>query len=439
MADGYKSFSGTQQWIPIAPLTILAGANSSGKSSAIQPLLLLKQTLEAQFDPGPLLLDGAHVRFSRARDLMFRQPGQSSVGKLKIGVELNGGTRLISTYSTGPRDSLKLDGSTFIQPNGSSIELSERQTPQELARALPEFFEAVRASFEKTQENTQVRWRVRRSKPFLTLDLVAKRPSKAGTETALPVDFGPSSEFSAAIQQIIHVPGLRGNPERTYQTSAIASVFPGPFHSYVASVLRDWENNRDPRLRYIGNALASMGLTWKVATSSVNASAVELHVGRLPRAKRGAAYDLVSIADVGFGVSQVLPVIIALLVAGPGRLVFVEQPEIHLHPRAVVALASLFASAAESGVQVVVETHSAILLLALQSLVAQGKLKPEKTALHWFHRDHSGCTAVTSATLDRAGAYGDWPEDFISTTLKLQDDYLGAAGRILGLDETPIV
>ena len=81
---------------------------------------------------------------------------------------------------------------------------------------------------------------------------------------------------------------------------------------------------------------------------------------------------MVSIADVGFGVSQVLPVLVALIVAEPGRLVYLEQPELHLHPRAQVALAQVLAAAAKRGVRVVAETHSSLLLLAVQTLVAEG-------------------------------------------------------------------
>src|SRR5260370_34969956 len=61
--EGYKSIV-KEQSIEIAPLTILAGANSSGKSSMIQPLLLLKQTLESPFDPGPLRIDGPNLKFT---------------------------------------------------------------------------------------------------------------------------------------------------------------------------------------------------------------------------------------------------------------------------------------------------------------------------------------------------------------------------------------
>ena len=136
---------------------------------------------------------------------------------------------------------------------------------------------------------------------------------------------------------------------------------------------------------------------------------------------------MVSLADVGFGVSQTLPVLVALLVAEPGQLVYLEQPEIHLHPRAQASLAEILADAANRGVRVVVETHSELLLLAIQSLVAEGKILPELVKLNWFIRGEDGITKVSSADLDEAGAFGDWPEDFGDVSLKLENRYLNAA------------
>ena len=69
--SGFKSIS-QEQGIAIRPLTILAGANSSGKSSMMQPLLLLKQTLEASYDPGALLLNGPNVKFTQVEQLLSR-------------------------------------------------------------------------------------------------------------------------------------------------------------------------------------------------------------------------------------------------------------------------------------------------------------------------------------------------------------------------------
>ncbi len=135
---------------------------------------------------------------------------------------------------------------------------------------------------------------------------------------------------------------------------------------------------------------------------------------------------MVSIADVGVGVSQTLPVLVALQVAKPGQLVYIEQPEIHLHPRAQTAMAQVLANAAQRGVRVVAETHSSLLILGIQTLVAEGKLAPELVKLHWFER-RNGRTEITSRDLDEAGAFGDWPEDFADVTLEAESRYLNAA------------
>ena len=140
--------------------------------------------------------------------------------------------------------------------------------------------------------------------------------------------------------------------------------------------------------------------------------------------------DMVSIADVGLGVSQVLPVLVAVIAAEPGQLVYLEQPELHLHPRAQVALAQVLADAAKRGVRVLTETHSSLLLLGIQTLVAEGKLSPELVKLHWFSRNKDGVTEVSSVDLDEAGAYGDWPMDFDDVDLKIQSRYLDAVDRL---------
>ena len=63
----------------------------------------------------------------------------------------------------------------------------------------------------------------------------------------------------------------------------------------------------------------------------------------------------------------------------------------------------------------------------MQTLVAEGKLAPDKVKLHWFQRQADGHTTVRSADLDEAGRFGDWPEDFDDVTLHAQKEYLDAA------------
>lgn len=416
---GYKAIA-DECSVEIRPLTLLAGANSSGKSSIMQPLLLLKQTLEASYDPGPLLLHGPNVRFTSADQLLSRRGVRSRVDEFAAGMEVDGESRLTLFFEKQNKKGLDLREMTF-EDGAETIRARPSMTQDEILAAVRnlEDFRASLAKFEKLA----LEWSVLRIRCFLGFGL---KPAGSAAEPHILPYFTPSEEFAYQLRRIIHLPGLRGNPERTYQTTAVGSVFPGTFENYVASVVSHWQAASDGRIEELGRALEALGLTWKVDARQVDDTQVELRVGRLPHAVRGGAHDLVNIADVGFGVSQTLPVLVALLAAEPGQLIHLEQPEIHLHPRAQAALARVLADAAKRGVKVVAETHSAVLLLAVQTLVAEGHLDPGLVKLHWFTRREDGVTQVASADLDDAGAFGDWPEDFGQVILQAEDQYLDA-------------
>jgi predicted ATPase len=106
--------------------------------------------------------------------------------------------------------------------------------------------------------------------------------------------------------------------------------------------------------------------------------------------------------------------------------VYLEQPEIHLRPRAQVALAETIARAVNRGVQVIVETHRELLLLGIQRLVAVGELASDKVKLHRFAWDDEGVTRVTPAVLDEEGSFGDWPVDFVDMSMRAMRVYLDA-------------
>ena len=235
-----------------------------------------------------------------------------------------------------------------------------------------------------------------------------------------------AASLHSYILNSIHLPGLRGNPERTYKPASTGPQYPGTFEHYTASIINEWQETKDERIETLADALHTLGLTGQVGTKKIGDTRIELQVGRLSEDRTDEA-DMVSIADVGFGVSQVLPILVALIVAEPGQLVYLEQPEMHLHPRAQVALAQVLAAAAKRGVRVVAETHSSLLLLAVQTLVAEGNLPSELVKLHWFTRGENGATKIDTADLDEAGAYGDWPEDFDDVDLKAQSRYIKAA------------
>ena len=92
------------------------------------------------------------------------------------------------------------------------------------------------------------------------------------------------------IRETIHVPGLRGNPERTYVVAAVGATFPGTFENYAASVIAKWQaENDNDNLEGVSEDLKELGLTWKVSATPLNDTQVELQVARLPQVTKGRA------------------------------------------------------------------------------------------------------------------------------------------------------
>ena len=114
--------------------------------------------------------------------------------------------------------------------------------------------------------------------------------------------------------------------------------------------------------------------------------------------------------NVGFGLSYTLPVLMALL-APPGSLCLIENPEAHLHPRGQTKLAELAVRASLAGVQVIVETHSDHFMDGVRIAVREGLVRPEDVAFHYFSRE--GAEAVVSSPrVDADGRLSTWPEGF---------------------------
>ena len=424
--QGFKSLY-TEQRIAVRPLTILAGANNSGKSSIMQPLLMMKQTLDATYDPGPLKLDGPNVEFTSAMQFLSRPrsgrgaPIHLDGAKFTVELKVRSGdcTKNTFQYRKGKGiDIFEIDTSTWphflLSPE---MELTGDEISEEVRRSVPKMFGIV----ELTKITTF------RNRCFLGLNRYFG--------TAYAIDSDPYTPFDECVGALfIHVPALRDNP-RAYPK--VGSDFQhrlqydGVFNHYVASIIESWQDTRNCRLEKLGRALKKLGLTWKVEARRLNDVEIELRAARLPKGQEYAAYDLVNIADMGVGVSQVLPALVALLTAHSGQLVYLEHPERDLHPRAQVKLAKLLADAAQDGVRVVVETHSSLLLLGVQTLVAKAeeKLSPDDVALHWFERGNDGATQVKSRELDEFGAYGDWPQDFADVELGTHRGYLGAVSK----------
>ena len=127
----------------------------------------------------------------------------------------------------------------------------------------------------------------------------------------------------------------------------------------------------------------------------------------------------VTLADVGYGINQLLPIIIEGAASEEGSIICVEQPEIHLHPRLQANIADLMIDtiADEDGKrkQWIVETHSELLILRLQRRIREGKIKPEDISVLYVDPNDESTegSAIIPLRMDENGDFIDhWPEGF---------------------------
>lgn len=418
--EGYKSIA-SKKTLKFDGLTVLSGANSSGKSSFMQPLLILKQTIENHYDSGSLMLDGANVKLTDSSQVISKVDGYK---KKSFSVALTGEDtqcEVLYKYKRGTGllvDEITLDNNKTFK-NGLRLQIG--MSSQDISSQVPEEeFNFINEIYEK--DGLKPKWKSKRNKCFISAELSAEGEKfshiRAGIE--------PARELKKLVTRLIHVPGLRGNPERTYKIAASEDVYPGSFEKYVASIIHEWSKLKKhyKKFRELKEQLSDLGLASNIATSKINDTRVELRVSRFNNKENE---DCVNIADVGFGVSQTLPVLTALLCAKKNQLVYIEQPELHLHPKAQFKLAAIITKAVNRGLKVVIETHSSILLRGLQIEVVKKLLPHEKISLNWFTQNtENGETEIASANLDELGAFGEWPEDFDNISLSVEQMYLDA-------------
>ena len=239
---GFKSFARAQS-VEFRALTVLAGANSSGKSSLMQALLLLKQTLEVSYDPGALLLDGPNIKFSSA-DQMFSKFGKAKKSEqLEIEVEFGEGLRLKLTFCRHATKSVDIvavefgkQGEIVLKPEMTSAEiLAQSSNGEELI------------SFGGSASSNRVEYFVSRRRFLLSLGARRKPDEKSGFEFPhLPHSaIDPATNvLEAFLREFIHLPGLRGNPSRTYPMTAVGNLYSGTFENYTAAIVAHWQEHK---------------------------------------------------------------------------------------------------------------------------------------------------------------------------------------------------
>jgi hypothetical protein len=378
----------------------------------MQPILLMKQTLESSTDYGALRLSGDNLNFTSAKQILSYSPKGEQTDCLTVAMELANSYKFKNTFKKLPNKAIDLIESIYYDGDGE-IKAAIGMSTKEILETLP-----LSAKTSYLLDN----------QPLSIFRYFCFNVFVYYTEYDLsPTDifYNPYSMFVIPIEKVLHVKGLR-SLERILPVTGTGHNFSGNFEKYIASLIYSWQTSESDKLQVLNAYLHTLTLSKKIEATEINDTQIELKVSRTFDSD-----DMVNIVDVGSGVSQILPVLVALVVAEPEQLVYLEEPEIHLHPRAQANLGEIIVDAANRGVRVVLETHSDLLLRRIQSLVAEDKISADKAILHWFSRDENGFTQVTSTPLNETGGYGnpDFPLDFSDVFLDEEGRYLEAASE----------
>lgn len=439
---GYKCYSDYTE-LELKPLTLLAGSNSSGKTSIMQPMLVMKQTLLSGFSPmQPLLINGPNVKFDFAKQMFSNNsPDQElSIGfcskyldiyemqSFKYDDEFN---LVLSDFNARLRNlhaklNLSMSEDEIAHNIKSYIKMFDKydefqSSLHSVSLEALNFTLVMKAMIDQLDDSKPEMDGINSAKSESSLDFTGARYKSflnvlRSNSEVVAFSYQTFYRYYNSICTIIHIPGYRGDSERYYPLSKYNSFqSPGVFNEYWAGVILDWQKtNKQEKIEQLRKDMMFLSIGSDIKATQV-AQSIEVEIKPFVKNQsKTKEMAWINIADVGFGVSLVLPILVALITANEKQIVYIEQPELHLHPKAQHLLAELFVNAIERGVILVVETHSDIMLTGLLEQVAKGKLKPEQLGLNWFSRKRNGAVKITQAKVEKDGAYGDWPIDFDS-------------------------
>lgn len=213
-----------------------------------------------------------------------------------------------------------------------------------------------------------------------------------------------------ALQNVTYIGPVRSSPQRYESNNAALNDYVGPAGEVTARLL----NANAELLEQVNVWLEQLEIPYSVSVHRISTKAYPSLGGLLALELTDRRTNVaVSPLDVGFGISQVLPVVAQLLVGG-GRSLLIEQPEIHLHPRLQARLGSLFVEALclDPDMQIIAETHSELLILRIQSLIAKGALSADDVQVVYVGAGPSG-SWIEELPLSAQGHFlKEWPGGF---------------------------
>lgn len=431
--------------IRLAPLTVIFGANSAGKSSLGHLLLALQQTARSSDRKRALHLgDGSSLIDLGTFSDCLHGHDLNQVLSFELGWELSKALEVRDPLQPELRyqgDQIQLDVSLVAnksqQPEVQSLRYSLSGNQAEVLDV-----KVSRDDRHKPQLSSSVygfkmadgrKWPLEEPEKFYRLsDISVARYKNAG----FMADFALATE--SMLEQISYLGPIRSYPKRLYQWSGDMPPSVGSAGEYaVAAILAAQDEgrrlNRGPKLHtqgfaeFIASWLKDLGIIHEFTVQPVAEGRKEYEV----LIKTHAKAPLVKITDVGFGISQVLPALVQAFYCPPHSTVWMEQPEIHLHPQVQAELADVFISAVQSRqngrprhAQLIVESHSEHFLNRLQRRVAEGAIGTADVAVYFCRRAGSA-TELEPLRLNTFGEIENWPDSFFG------DEMADIAGRAL--------
>ncbi|MEO8768274.1 MAG: DUF3696 domain-containing protein [Nitrosospira sp.] len=419
--------------IRMAPISLFFGANSSGKSSIGQFLMMLKQTVEspdrkAVFYPGG---KNSAVQLGSYQEMVFHRDPANKIhfayrwllpDALKFKDPLSGraysGNELAFSAGVGLRDkdqhTVVLDELKYelIDADNTQLSLGVERKPDTKSDYK---VEAAKYSLKRKQGRV---WNPGAPVRFYGFpDEVVAYHQNADFVQALNL------RHEKLFRSLCYLGPLRTKVERLYSWAGIEPESVGyAGENTIAAILAartrkislGFKRAAKPFEEIIAIKLKEMSLIEEFRVNPISSQRQEYEV----KVRTRGSKDWVDLPDVGFGISQVLPVLVQCFYAPAGSIILMEQPEIHLHPNAQSALADVMIDVINSrengegrNIQLVIETHSEHFLRRLQRRIAEDAVSKEMVSAYFADISKTPAT-LEALEVDIFGHIQNWPENF---------------------------
>ncbi len=410
----FKSWADSGE-VVLAPLTGFFGTNSSGKSSLLQLLLLLKQSIGSE----EVLFWGDEqslVNLGSFRDVIHGHDRDASLEfecgckpQKPLAIEVYG-EKLDGTWADLPVPIHHFTLDTSIQWNADFLRV-------EHLRYGLDSPDVKEVEWKEQNLSYQNLFREQETKRHVDVQNCYGAPASGSADVLQPL----TSAFEHQFSQVYYLGPTRIMPQRSYhwegeQPEGIGQsgdeTIDALLSARIDRLTTRGENGDVPIEARISAWLREMALAHSFSLKRAGPRSgknYELRVQQSP------ASPPVSLVDMGYGLSQFLPVLVLCYYAPEGSTLILEQPGMHLHPKVQSQLADLLIEVVtERNLQVLVESHSEHLLTRLQLRIAEEKIGSDKTALY-FCENNDGVSEMKSLELDELGNIKNWPPDFFGT------------------------